>query len=94
MRALGASWSSGAYPFARDSPAFLGRRSGVRPLHLSWNTWNEAILGDVYGWKPGLFGGEFWVFNGEGPFGLLVNGTIAAWLLWRWSHRRNAALAS
>ena len=59
-------------------------------LHLSWNTWNETILGDVYGWEPGLFGGHFWVFNGEGPFGLLINGAIALWLLRRWAKQAKA----
>jgi hypothetical protein len=56
-------------------------------LHLSWNTWNEAILGDVYGWEPGMFGGQFWIFNGEGPFGLFIMGAIALWLLRRWARR-------
>ena len=55
-------------------------------FHLTWNTWNELVLGDVYGWAPGLFSGQFWVFNGEGPFGLLLNGVAALWLLLRWSH--------
>lgn len=54
-------------------------------LHLSWNMCNEAILGDVYGWQPGLFGGQFWVFNGEGFFGLLINGVVALWLIRRWA---------
>jgi hypothetical protein len=56
-------------------------------FHLSWNTWNELVLGDVYGWAPGLFSGQFWIFNGEGPFGLLLNGAVALWLLLRWKQR-------
>jgi hypothetical protein len=35
-------------------------------LHLWWNLSNETLLGDVYGWSPGLFDGKFWVFNAEG----------------------------
>jgi len=53
-------------------------------FHLSWNVWNPLFLGDVYGWAPGLFNGRFWIFNGEGPFGLLLNGCVALWLLSRW----------
>jgi hypothetical protein len=53
-------------------------------FHLSWNVWNPLFLGDVYGWGPGFFSGQFWVFNGEGPFGLLLNGTVALWMLHRW----------
>lgn len=53
-------------------------------FHLSWNVWNPYFLGDVYAWGPGFFSGQFWVFNGEGPFGLLLNGGVALWLLYRW----------
>jgi hypothetical protein len=53
-------------------------------FHLSWNTWNPIFLGDVYAWSPGFFSGQFWIFNGEGPFGLLLNGAVALWLLYRW----------
>lgn len=53
-------------------------------FHLSWNVWNPMFLGDVYAWSPGFFSGQFWVFNGEGPFGLLLNGAVALWLLSRW----------
>jgi hypothetical protein len=60
-------------------------------FHLSWNTWNELVLGDVYGWAPGLFSGQFWVFNGEGPFGLLLNGVVAFWLLRRWRQETERA---
>jgi membrane protease YdiL (CAAX protease family) len=57
-------------------------------FHLSWNAWNPTFLGDVYAWGPGFFSGQFWVFNGEGPFGLLLNGAVALWLLHRWQYRR------
>src|SRR5215831_13076488 len=50
-------------------------------FHLSWNVWNPLFLGDVYAWSPGFFSGQFWVFNGEGPFGLLLNGAVALWML-------------
>src|SRR5258708_1807852 len=52
-------------------------------LHLWWNLSNETVLGDVYGWEPGLFSGRFWIFNGEGLFGLLIMTPIAAWILWQ-----------
>jgi len=63
------------------------RSSSVWPcavFHLSWNIWNPVVLGNVYGGAPGFFSGQFWVFNGEGPFGLLLNGAVAMWLLYRW----------
>lgn len=62
-------------------------------LHLSWNTWNDVVLGDVYSWEPGLFGGQFWIFNGEGLFGLLINGAIAFWLLRRWAKQSKIQMA-
>lgn len=52
-------------------------------LHLWWNLSNETILGDVYGWTPGLFDGKFWVFNGEGLCGCIVLLPIAAAILFR-----------
>jgi hypothetical protein len=61
---------------------------------LAWNTCNELVLGDVYAWAPGLFSGQFWVFNGEGPFGLLLNGVVALWLLRRWRHGGSMTEAS
>jgi membrane protease YdiL (CAAX protease family) len=54
-------------------------------FHLSWNVFNPMLLGNVYTGRPGLFGGEVWVFNGEGVFGLLINGLIAVWLFRRWT---------
>jgi hypothetical protein len=62
-------------------------------FHLSWNTWNETILGDVYAGAPGLLSGQFWVFNGEGPVGLLLNGAVALWLLHGWQSTRRSSLA-
>jgi membrane protease YdiL (CAAX protease family) len=63
-------------------------------FHLAWNTCNELVLGDVYAWAPGLFSGQFWVFNGEGPFGLLLNGVVALCLLRRWRHGGSMTEAS
>lgn len=54
-------------------------------FHLSWNVFNPMLLGDVYAGRPGLFGGEVWVFNGEGVFGLLLNGLLAVWFFRRWT---------
>ena len=53
-------------------------------LHFSWNLWNPILLGNVYTGHAGLFGGQVRIFNGEGLFGLIFNGLIAAWLFWRW----------
>jgi hypothetical protein len=39
----------------------------------------------VYSGRPGLFGGEVWVFNGEGVFGLVLNGLLAVWFFRRWT---------
>jgi hypothetical protein len=61
-------------------------------LHLSWNLWNPLLLGNVYSGRPGLFGGQMRIFNGEALFGLLFNGLLAGWLLWRW--RREAVADS
>jgi len=57
-------------------------------LHLSWNLWNPVLLGDVYRGHPGLFGGKVWIFNGEGVFGLLLEGIVAILLFRHWRHRR------
>jgi len=46
-------------------------------LHFTWNFWNPFLLGDVYGGRPGLFGGAIWAFNGEGLFGLLIQGAVS-----------------
>jgi membrane protease YdiL (CAAX protease family) len=54
-------------------------------FHLSWNVFNPLLLGNVYSGHPGLFGGEVWIFNGEGIFGMVLNGLIAAWLFRRWA---------
>ena len=78
-----ASIAAAAVPFVA---LYLWARS-IWPcavLHLTWNFWNPFFLGDVYGGAPGMFGGRVWIFNGEGAFGLLVNGAVAAALLWRW----------
>lgn len=53
-------------------------------FHLSWNVFNPLLLGDVYSGHPGLFGGEVWIFNGEGVFGLLLNGLLSVWFFRRW----------
>jgi hypothetical protein len=53
-------------------------------MHFTWNQWNPFFLGDPYGGGEGMFGGAKWIFNGEGAFGLLLNGAIGAVLLWRW----------
>src|SRR5262249_41962905 len=55
-------------------------------LHLWWNLSNETLLGDVYGWHPGLLSGKFWIFNGEGLFGLIVMAPIAACVIWGFRH--------
>jgi membrane protease YdiL (CAAX protease family) len=55
-------------------------------FHLSWNVFNPMLLGNVYSGRPGLFGGEVWIFNGEGVFGLVLNGLLAVWLFRRWKH--------
>ncbi|MBS1783940.1 MAG: CPBP family intramembrane metalloprotease [Acidobacteria bacterium] len=76
-----------AVPFA----AFYRWGRSVWPcavLHFSWNIWNPVLLGDVYTGHAGLFGGQVRIFNGEALFGLLFNGLIAAWLIWKW--RREA----
>lgn len=54
-------------------------------FHLSWNIFNPMLLGSVYTGRPGLFGGEVWVFNGEGVFGLVLNGLLAVGFFWRWT---------
>jgi membrane protease YdiL (CAAX protease family) len=53
-------------------------------MHFTWNQWHPFFLGDPYGGGEGMFGGAKWIFNGEGAFGLLLNGAIGAVLLWRW----------
>ena len=58
-------------------------------LHFTWNVWNPFFLGDVYGGQPGLFGGAVWAFNGEGLFGLLINGTVTLLLVRRFRAAAN-----
>ncbi len=55
--------------------------------HLTWNLWNPAVLGDVYGGHPGLFGGAVRTFNLEGLFGLILHGLLAAWFLATWARK-------
>jgi hypothetical protein len=62
-------------------------------LHLWWNLSNETVLGNVYGWEPGLFSGKFWIFKGEGLFGLLIMTPIAAWILWQMQREETSATA-
>lgn len=91
-----ASIAAAAGPFAA---LYLASRS-VWPcvvLHFTWNVWNPFFLGDVYGGRAGLFGGAIWAFNGEGLFGLLINGMVTAWLLLHWranAHPSAAAVSS
>jgi membrane protease YdiL (CAAX protease family) len=59
-------------------------------FHLSWNVFNPMLLGNVYSGRSGLFGGEVWVFNGEGVFGLVLNGLLAVWLFRRWTRAPSA----
>jgi membrane protease YdiL (CAAX protease family) len=54
-------------------------------FHLSWNIFNPMLLGNVYSEHPGLFGGEVWISNGEGVFGLVLNGLLAVWFFRRWT---------
>lgn len=56
-------------------------------LHLSWNFFNPAVLGNVYSGRPGLFSGSVWVFNGEGLLGAVVMGAVTLALVWRWRAR-------
>lgn len=77
------SIAAAAAPFAA---LYLWSRS-VWPcvvLHFNWNFWNPFVLGDVYGGGAGLFGGAVWAINGEGLFGLLINGAVSVWLIARW----------
>jgi membrane protease YdiL (CAAX protease family) len=53
-------------------------------FHVSWNVFNPLLLGNVYTGRPGLFGGQVWAFNGEGVFGLVLNGLVAAFLFRHW----------
>ncbi|RKH96490.1 CPBP family intramembrane metalloprotease [Corallococcus sp. AB004] len=53
-------------------------------FHISWNIINPLLFGSVYNGRPGLFGGQVWVFNGEGVFGLLLHGLVAVWLFRHW----------
>ncbi len=62
-------------------------------LHLSWNVINPTFLGDVYAGRPALFGGEVWLFNGEGLFGLLFHAAITLWLVSRWRRQQGEPLA-
>lgn len=55
--------------------------------HFTWNFWNPFFLGDQYGPHPSLFGGQLWLINGEGLFGLLINGAITVVLVQRWRAR-------
>jgi membrane protease YdiL (CAAX protease family) len=85
------SVAAGAAPFAA---LYLWSRS-VWPcvvLHYTWNVWNPFLLGDVYGGGAGLFGGAVWAFNGEGLFGLLIQGAVTVWLIQRW-RRKSASQA-
>lgn len=40
--------------------------------HSIWNTWNTAILGDIYTGKQGIVHGNIFIVNGEGVIGLIV----------------------
>lgn len=62
-------------------------------LHFTWNFWNPFLLGDVYGGGAGVFGGAVWAFNGEGLFGLIWNGALAAWLCGYFRRRAHAGPA-
>ncbi|MBV9548434.1 MAG: hypothetical protein JO256_02025 [Alphaproteobacteria bacterium] len=44
----------------------------------------KVIYSGTGGHQPGLFDGQYRIFNGEGAFGLLIYGVIAAWLILRW----------
>lgn len=80
--------AAAAVPFA----AFYRWGRSVWPcavLHFSWNLWNPILLGDVYLGRPGLFGGQVRIFNGEALFGLIFNGLIALGLVMVW--RRESA---
>jgi membrane protease YdiL (CAAX protease family) len=82
------SIAAGAVPFA----AFYIWGRSIWPcaiLHLSWNLWNPIVLGDVYLGRPGFFGGQVRIFNGEALFGLIFNALVALWLIRVW--RRQAA---
>jgi membrane protease YdiL (CAAX protease family) len=53
-------------------------------FHFAWNNLNPLVLGDVYRGGGGLFGGANWIFNGEGLFGVIINGAVAVYILRRW----------
>jgi hypothetical protein len=63
-------------------------------LHFNWNFWNPFLLGDVYGDGAGVFGGALWAINGEGLFGLLINGAVSAGLIVYWRRRSAASTGS
>jgi membrane protease YdiL (CAAX protease family) len=58
--------------------------------HFTWNFWNPFFLGDQYGTRPSIFGGELWLINGEGLIGMLVNGAITVALVARWRAAKSA----
>jgi len=74
---------------------WTGRVWPCAVLHMYWNSFNPLFLGDVYAGRPALFGGEVWLFNGEGLFGLLFHGAITAFLITRWKRAgREAPVAT
>jgi membrane protease YdiL (CAAX protease family) len=80
------SIAAAAVPFA----AFYLWGRSIWPcavLHFSWNMWNPLLLGNVYTGRPGLFGGQVRIFNGEALFGLIFNLLVALWLIWAWRRR-------
>lgn len=50
-------------------------------FHSVWNTWNTAILGDIYTGKQGIVRGNILTINGEGVMGLIL-ATIALCYFW------------
>lgn len=50
--------------------------------HSIWNTFNTAILGDIYNGKQGIVNGNIFLINGEGILGLII-GVIAMIYFWR-----------
>jgi hypothetical protein len=50
--------------------------------HSIWNTFNTAILGDLYNGKQGIINGNIMLINGEGVLGLVL-AVIAAFYFWK-----------
>lgn len=50
--------------------------------HSIWNTFNTAILGDIYNGKQGIVNGNILIINGEGVLGLIL-AIIVIFYFWK-----------